>query len=210
MKPYNVYLLRLAAAVTVSFLFVGCTHTLKSKELSTLETGSPLKGIPPKTFAFKEFRDARGVVIGRLGKVLDVKKDPYLFDDGGPMRKDKLEQPPASLVAMVIRKELERNGHKCITYSAQSNPDFIIEGSVYKFDIRRTQPAEWSVFDRPFNTEVAVKLTVSPASPEKEMLTKSYEGKARLLRFKTSINLALLAMVKEISTDPDLIAFLEK
>jgi hypothetical protein len=115
-----------------------------------------------------------------------------------------LDEPPASLVAMVIRKELERNGHKCIVYSAQSNPDFIIEGSVYRFQIE---------MGRPSVTVVAVKLTVSPVSPGKEVLIKTSEGKARYssyYTYKTSVNLALLAMVKEFSTDPDLIAFLEK
>jgi hypothetical protein len=204
MKLERIYLIRLIAVVAVLLMFVGCTFTLKSNDVSTLETGSPLRGIPPKTFAFKEFRDARGVVRGNLGNVLDVKKDPYLFDDGGPTQKYKLDQPPTSLVAVVIRKELERNGHRCIGHSAQSNPDFIIEGSVYAFQIRMS---------RTFDTEVAVKLTVTPVSPGKEVLIKAYEGKAPWkggFWFKTSVNLALLAMVKEMSTDPDLIAFLEK
>jgi hypothetical protein len=203
MKPDRIHLVRLIAVVVISLMFVGCTFTLRSKDLSTLETGSPLKSIPSKTFAFKEFRDARGTVTGALGNVLDVKKDPYLFDKQGAV-KSKLDKPPASLVAMVIRKELERNGHKCIGYSAQSNPDFIIEGSVYKFEIRRSQT---------LNTEVAVKLTVNYVSPREGVLIKAYEGIARYYTYyvyKTSVNLALLAMVKEFSTDPDLIAFLEK
>jgi hypothetical protein len=174
-------------------MFVGCTYTLKSNDLSILETGSPLKGIPPKTFAFKEFRDARPFQKASV-------KDPYVF-----YPQCRLDQLPTSLVAMVIRKELERNGHKCIAYSAQSNPDFIIEGSVYRFWVDHSRA--------PSSTYVAVKLTVNPVSPGKEMLLKTYEGKARwktLYTWKTSLNLALLAMVKEMSTDPELIAFLEK
>ena len=194
MKFHSSYLLRLAAVVTVSVMLAGCTHIyMKSSEMSVLHSGSPLKGVNPKIFAFKDFRDVRG-----------KDPDPYLVT---VMRthKYRLDQPKTTFVAIAIRKELERNGHKCIAYSAQSNPDFIIEGSVYRFLVNHSTA--------PSSTQVAVKLTVNPVSPGKEMLLKTYEGKARwktLYTWKTSLNLALLAMVKEMSTDTDLIAFLEK
>jgi hypothetical protein len=204
MKPYRIYLIRLAGVVAVSLMFAGCTYTLRSKDVSVLETGSPLKSVPPKTFAFKDFIDARGTAAkeSEFRSELPVyggkgARDPYLFRQEGAL-KCKVDQLPASLVAMVIKKELERNGHKCITYSAQSNPDFIIEGSLYKFA---------------YGMLVAVKLTVSPVSPGKEVLIKTYEGKGPatiIHNCKTSLNLALMAMVKEFSTDPDLVAFLEK
>lgn len=183
MKFYSGYLMRLGAAVTVSVMFVGCTHIiLKSSEIPILQTGSPLRGVSPKIFAFKDFRDVRG-------------RDPYFMHPG-----HKLEQPAATVVAIAIRKELERNGHTCIVYSAQSKSDFIIEGSVYKFGV-------WE------GATVAVKLTVTPVPPKEGFLTNTYEGGApwRIGVSETKhLKQALLAMVKEMSTDPELIAFLEK
>jgi len=179
MKPYNIYLFTLAAAVAVTAALAGCFN-MKASEISTLKTGSPLKGVRPKTFAFKEFKDTRGI-------------DPYHVWGGY-----KLDQPAASVVAMVIRKELERNGHRCVAYSAQANRDFIIEGSVSAYSV----------------LVVGVKMTVNSVSPEKGMITKTYEGEVRGsyngYTWNTKFNHALLAMVKEMSTDPDLIAFLEK
>ncbi len=205
MKPNSIYPFRFAAVVILSVMFVGCTYTLKSNDVPILETGSPLKGIRPKTFAFKEFRDARGTVRGTFGEVLNVSKDPYLFKKEG-IDTCRLDQLPTSFVATVIRKELERNSHTCITYSAQSNPDFIIEGSVYKFGPKSG--------GRGHVAQVAVKLTVNPIFPGKEVLIKTYEGQGapdfHLYACKTPLHRALLAMVKEMSTDLDLIAFLEK
>jgi hypothetical protein len=183
MKPNSIYLFRIAAVVAVTVMLTGCTHTVKSK-ISILQTGSPLKGLPSKTFAFKEFKDVRGT-------------DPYLLSGSG-VHKYKLDQPVATAVAMAIRKELERNGHKCITYSTQSTPDFIIEGSVYMFS--------W--------INVGVKLTLNPVSPGKAVLVKSYQGECVTGECRNDadvgVDRALLAMVKEMSTDPELIAFLEK
>jgi len=180
MKPYKTYLFILAAAVVVIAVLAGCFN-MKASEISTLKTGSPLKGLPLKTFAFKEFKDAR-------------RTDPYQVWGGY----GKLDQPAAYVVAMVIRKELERNGHRCIAYSGQSSPDFIIEGSVSTYSV----------------LVVGVKMTVSSVSPEKGMITKTYEGEVRGsyngYTWNTKFNHALLAMAKEMSTDLDLIAFLEK
>jgi hypothetical protein len=179
MKPYNIYRIGFAAVAAVCVMFVGCTYTLKSNDISILQTGSSLKSVRPKTFAFKEFKA--------------VRRNPY--EVSGVY---KVDQPAAAVCAMVIRKELERNGHRCIAYSAQSNPDFIIEGSVSTYSV----------------LVVGVKMTVTPVSPEKGMITKTYEGEVRgfynAYTWKKKFNQSLLAMVKEMSTDPDLIAFLEK
>jgi hypothetical protein len=172
---------------------------MKSSEISILQTGSPLKGLSPKIFAFKDFRDDRG-----------INPDPYLMAVRG-IQKYKLDQPKTTFVVVAIRKELERNGHTCIMQSVQSKSDFIIVGSVYKFGVVYQH---W----RGEVATVAVKLTVTPVPPKEELLTKTYEGEgiARIRSafasryMKESLNQALLAMVKEISTDPELIAFLEK
>jgi hypothetical protein len=201
MKLYNKYLTGLVAIASVFFVLTGCTYTMKKNEISVLQAGSPFKGIPPKTFAFKEFRDARGKVV-----------DPYLIFQVG-IHKCKLEQPVTAFIATAIRKELERNGHTCITYSGQSKSDFIVEGSVYKC---------WIIWMEGGTSKsvahVGAKIMVSSTSSENRVLTKNYEGEygsrggTRIWGggWKSILDQAQLTMLKEFSTDPDLIAFLEK
>jgi uncharacterized lipoprotein YajG len=203
MKPYGLYLFKLGAVLAVSVIMLaGCTHAIKSDEISSLRTGSPLKSVRPRTFAFKEFVDVRG-------------NDAFVVAKGGG-HKWKLDQPVATVVATAIRKELERNGHTCVMDSPQSKSDFIIEGSVYKFWIS-TGGGGFASHTVIVRANVAVKLTVGPVSPEKGALTKSYEGEYQLAAFyisletrKDILNQALLAMVKQMSTDPELIALVGK
>jgi hypothetical protein len=194
MKPFRVYLFRFVGVITVSLLLEGCMLCIKSEDIPTLATGSPLKSVRPKTFVFKEFKDVRGTDVYLVGIV-------------------KLDSPASTIVSMSIRKELERNGHKCIVDSPQSKPDFIIEGTVYKYWL--THSIRFAS-DR-YTGNVAVKLTVSRSSIDTDVLAKTYEGEYRRdlviggpSRVKGVLNQALLAMLKEISTDPELIAFLEK
>lgn len=200
MKPYNLYLFRLAAIMAVSVMVVGCTHTIKSNEISVSQAGSPMKAVRPKTFAFKEFKDIRGT-------------DPFLVAKVG-VHKFKLDQPAATVVATMIRKELQRNGHMCVIDLPQAKSDFIIEGTVYKCWFTTEQVG---FFSKKVTANVAVKLAVSPVSPGKGVLTKSYEGEYHLAgvtvgmeKGKDILDQAILAMLKEMSTDPELIAFLEK
>ena len=195
MNTYGHYLLRFVVVVTVSFMVAGCSvpYTMKTSEIAMLQTGTPLKSVPPKIFAFKEFIDTRG-------------GNPYLYYYW-MFHKYKLDKPAATFAALATRKELERNGHTCIAYSPESKSDFIIEGSVTKFSFMEIR-------GRGVMAYVSVKLTVSPASPGKGFLSKIYEGESTRFRFnhdeKDRMNEAMLAMVKEMSTDPELIALLEK
>jgi hypothetical protein len=119
MVPFRFYLFRLAVVLAVPVLSIGCTYTLKSDEIPTLQTGSPLRGIVPKTFAFRKFKDARLI------------NDPFLVGVEYNRGKMKLDQPVATVVATAVRKELERNGHTCVVDSPQLKSDFVIEGTVY-------------------------------------------------------------------------------
>jgi hypothetical protein len=200
MKLCTNYLFKLITIIAISFILVGCTYTVKSVDLlPQMQAGSPLKSLSPRTFAFKEFRDTRGVT------------DPLLLLKAGAEL--KLDQPPAIIVATAIKRELERNGHRCIDYSPQSKADFIVEGTVYKY---------WYGFYTGFFTNThtvnaGVKLTVGPVSDDKRVLTKNYEGEYVLsdgrhprVVGKDALSQALLAMIKEISTDSELIEFIEK
>ena len=54
--PYSII-----SVSVVILLFTGCsiTHVMKASEFSTLQTGGPLRSVPSKTFAFREFKDVR-------------------------------------------------------------------------------------------------------------------------------------------------------
>jgi len=204
MKLCTIHLFGLLTLIAISLILQGCmmmSHTIASADLlPQVQAGSPLKSVSPKTFAFKEFGDTRNI------------SDPLLLMEA-PFHKYKLDQPPAILVAEAIKKELERNGHICIDYSPQSKADFIIEGTVYKYWSFYTSIA-WTYNS---TANVAVKLTVSPFSGDKRVFIKNYEGEYVLNKatyspkeVKEVLSQALMEMLKEISTDSELIEFIEK
>jgi hypothetical protein len=110
------------------FAFAGCSvnHTIKSSDIPPLQTGSPLKSVSPRIFAFKGFKDVRS---GDSYVVLNTR-------DGDIATMIRLDQPAAAVVAMTIRRNLKK-GHKCIRNSKEAAADFTIEGTVYKFWLMR-------------------------------------------------------------------------
>ena len=200
MKPYLFNLSRLVVAMAVSFAFAGCTitHTIKSTDLPQLQAVSLLKSVRPKIFAFKEFKDIRGTDarwVARAG-----------------IHEFMLDQPVAFVVAMAIRKELERNGHTCVDYTQQIKADFIVEGTVYKHGIRPVA----GFFTARMIGDAAVKLIISNTSTDKGILTRTYQGEGFIesgapggIRPRDILSQMQLAMVKEMSTDSELIDFLE-
>ncbi len=199
MKPFRVYLFRVIAVMVLTVIIAGCTITINTKNIQQLQTGSPLKSINAKIFAFKEFKDIR-------------MKEPLLVGEK-KHREINLDMPAATVVATAIKRELERNGHICVIDKPESKANFVVEGAVYKYWVR----GESSFFTAKVIGNVAVKLTVSALSDAKKVLTKNYEGEYYLssgfaISWDSMIaisNQALLGMVKEISTDSELISFLE-
>jgi uncharacterized lipoprotein YajG len=182
----------------VAILFItGCTYIVKTSDFSTLQTGSPLRGVPSKTFAFKEFKDIRNAA------------DPSLIMTWHA-NKNVLDQPPAALVAIWVKKELERNGHKCVTFSPDVKADFIIEGSIYKFTARIDE----GMFSVTQSANTGVKIMISRIPTEKGVFVKSYGGEYIMGMgtdgWKICLNQALVSMIKEMSTDTELIEFIKK
>jgi hypothetical protein len=181
----------------------GCTihKTIKSTDIiPQLQTGSPLKSISPKVFLFKEFKDIRG-------------NDPF-FVMKIDFNETKLDQTASSVIIRAIAGEFERNGHKCIMGKQPSKSDFIIEGTVYKFGLLIGS----GVSGVKMTGNVALKLTISSASGEVRVLTKNYEGEyyfssamgVPYWKWKDILKQATHDMIKEISTDSELLEFLEK
>jgi uncharacterized lipoprotein YajG len=210
MRAKRSYLIRLIGLMSTFLMLAGCatTYTIKSSDIPQLQTGSPLKSVSPRTFAIKGIRDVRGA------------NDSYMMlqNLGSGFVQITLDQPAATVVAMSIRKELERNGHKCILNSPEAKPDFLVKGTVYKFGLKE----DMSYFSQSVSAQVAVKLTISSASDEKKIFTKNYEGEYHIdgsladvqketgKDYEKILDRALLDMLREISTDHDLIEFIGK
>ena len=203
MIPLRFYLFRLAAVVAALVMLIGCTPIMKTDKIPTLQTGSPLKGIAPKTFAFKEFKDQRPT------------KDPFLVEGESHSGQWKLDQTATTVVATAVRKELERNGHTCVVDSSQSKADFVIEGALYRYSYIRVQ----SLVKTKVTAYLKMELTVRRVSPREGALTKSYQGEYGLSdagggisrgTMEDILNQAILETVKQISTDPELISFLKE
>ncbi|MBL7075797.1 hypothetical protein ISS37_11235 [candidate division KSB1 bacterium] len=197
MKGRSSYPHSIVSLMVAILLVTGCTHILKTSDFSTLQTGSPLRGVPSKTFAFKEFKRVRNV------------DDPALVAQVGAHTL-VLDQPITTFVANQIRKELERNGHKFVNISSDVKADFIVEGSIYDFTYRVQQ----RLFSTNQTAHTGVKIMISCIPTEKGVFMKSYEGAyttgGGLAGWKSSLNQALVAMIKEISTDTELVEFIKK
>jgi len=204
MKSYFIYCLRLTAfLVMVTLLFSCITHRLNT-DIPPLKFGSPLGRLHAKTFAFNKFMDDRGTE--------EVSRN-------WGAHSYKLDRPASIVVAEAIKKELERNGHKCVSASLQSKSDLIIGGTVKKYWWEFVEFIGGKTF-----SNVEVELIVSSSSNNsKRVFRKTYEGEYIFKGdsswnagydpqgnlFSELLKQALLRMVGEISTDPELIAFIE-
>lgn len=161
---------------------------------------SPLRDLSPKTFAFKEFNDVRDV------------EDPTRMMKVGVHTFD-LEDPPAILVAQWIQSEFERNGHRCVPDSRTAKADFLVEGTVFKFYVRRN--VGWTSLTD--TAETGVKVTISRLAANAGSLTKTYQATRSMASgaiagdlWRSAIHQALMATLHEMSTDPELMEFLSK
>jgi hypothetical protein len=185
--------------IIVLIQLVGCTHIWNITETPLLQMGSPMGSVEPKTFAFKDFQDLRRF------------EDPAIIMELGG-HTHKIDQTPAAFVADRIKKEFERNGHKCVDASSQTKADFIVDGVIYRFSV---------TFDRKFTgnewfANAGVKLTINRVPTGSGIFLKSYQGEYQAMqylggpKFAESLGMATQRMFKDISTDPELIEFLKK
>lgn len=197
MKARSKNLYGLLALMTTFLLFTGCapqlTHILNTREIPMLQTGSPLIGIESKIFAFNEFKDTRNI-----SYVKQIRNHTFVLD-----------QPPTNLIAMWIKKELERNGHVCITNASHVKADFVVDGAILKY--LSVGDGSWVITS---TSNIVVKLKISRIPFSLGVFEKSYEGEHRITggggdEWKISLQQALPALIKEISTDDELIKFIK-
>ena len=202
MKKLSYYLHGIISVSVVILLFTGCSirYVTKANEFSTLQTGSPLRSVPSRTFAFREFKDVRNTDNPSLLMTKDINEWV-------------LEPPPAVMVPILIKKELERNGHKCVTFSPQVKADFIVEGNIYRY----TGHLDVVPFGSQINSvNTGVKIMISAIPPERGFFVKSYEGgyteAGGFMGFtlESCMIKAFMSMIKEISTDIELVEFINQ
>lgn len=198
MKAHSKNMYGFIALITTVLLFTGCapqlTHILNTSEIPMLQTGSPLMGLESKTFAFNAFKDIRNVSF-----VKQIRNHTFVLD-----------QPPANIVAMWIKKELERSGHICITNAPHVKADFVVDGAIFKYS---SIGAGSAMITSTSNIGVILKISHIPSSLG--IFEKSYEGVHRVTgvggdEWKISLQQTLPALLKEISTDDELIEFIRK
>jgi hypothetical protein len=185
------YIRRIISWTIVFCGLIGCTYVFKTDDVPPLQVGSPLRSVSQKNFAFKEFKDIREV------------KDPLLIKKV-ELGEWKLDKPISSLVMLMLKKEFERNGHNCTAYSPQVKADYIVEGIIYKCSYSINQPQ---------TANIEVKLIINPLSDHtRNVFMKSYVGEYSIFKsgaiWKGVLTRSLLLMIKEISTDDELIDYL--
>jgi len=203
MDSREVFLPKLIGIIAIFLMLAGCAKTIviKSADIPQLQTGSPLKSVKPKIFSFKGFKDIRGT-------------DSYVMVRSGNYFPIALDRPAAAVTSMAIRKELERNGHKCVSNYTGSKSDLIIEGVVYSFGI-----IEDVIGPKSVTGNVVVKLTITPSFDSKRVFAKWYEGSYMLhskgfmsniprKEYENILIKALLGMLRDMSTDPELVEFI--
>jgi uncharacterized lipoprotein YajG len=187
--------------IALSLLLGGCSRNIKSDAFHQLQVGSPLSELKKKDFAIKEFVDVRGMPPQRVGR------------GQGGFNEMTIDQPVATVITSAIKKEFERNGHNTLLYSPESKSDFIIEGTVYRFLLIN----KFGVFGPvEYVCNVAVKFTVIPTFDANKMFVRKYEGEYSLFSswvvsnatFTEMFDQALLAMIKNMSTDQELFNYL--
>jgi hypothetical protein len=200
-QSHCIHVLAILSMATI--VISGCipAAVINTTDIPALESGSPLRSIESRTFAFNEFEDIR----------TNISDDKRLM---WPERRTwRLDQDPADLVSKAIRKELERNGHKTVAYSPVAKSDYIMDGTVFKFSVI----VNLGVWSGTVTSTIGVKLIVSRVPNSRGGFAKTYQGVYESKEGPTptnpmtiSIREALLMMVKDISTDQELVEFLQK
>lgn len=92
MKIFWYYISRLITFIFIFIMLSGCVSHNIISEIPSMQSESPLSGVPPKTFAIKEFTDSRGI-------------DPFEFMDNLGAHKFRMNKP----VSFVISKSICKN-----------------------------------------------------------------------------------------------------
>lgn len=188
---------RRAYAIALIVVLHGCTPTPIPMQVPHLRIGSPLADIPPQTFAIQ-------VTDSREEKFVTVSKNRSVGD-----------QPVASFIARTLAAELKRRGHKAVL-GAATKAHVVIVGIVKQAALKFTPHTEAGI--------VIVDISVAKSDGTRQLLSKTYDGTyykwfhaQQQSRFRENseilrdiFNGALLNLVEDFTTDPDLLDGLQQ
>jgi hypothetical protein len=171
----------------------GCTWTIVTAKQAPLQTGSALKLVKPLKVCIKDFQDMRG-----------MQKDVVHYNF-------KLDKPIATWVHDTIQREFERNGHTCLKPDKEGEADIVVEGLVYRYSI----DFQVGIYMSKMVSNVGVKMSIKAVRDPNHVFTKKYDGNSFVNSMSMPLetvsegqNEALLNMVKDFTTDQELLDFL--
>jgi hypothetical protein len=188
--------------IAVALAPTGCTtYTIAQKEVPVSKTGSPLRGVEPRTIVVRDFADSR-----------DMKK---LVGSQSGRFQLKIDRPVTGIVSEAIARELERNGHRVSGPESANQANVVISGDVLRYWVFYLDTF-WK-----FKSTANVDSQIRVAAAGVPRLSKTYRGQHLFdtalpigFRFtKMSRNLldeALLDMVRQFTTDPEFLAILRE
>ena len=188
----------LYVTLTLVILFWGACIELpmpniKMETIPELKVGSPLSGVKPVTFYVKRFGDE----VGEMIEVIPV---------GHAKGFIKIDIPANQLFSQAIANELKRNGHTVFLYENDGKADIIVDGVAKKYLIE----FPISTFHSRNTGYAEAEITLIKISDATESMSKLYRGSFDCRTVdRTCLYETLLDMVKDFSTDPDLLEFVK-
>lgn len=197
MTPSFVHFSRTAGLVAILAVGAGCSVTMNAKDVPSLQTASPLNSTRSQSFILHLFSDQQS------------RTSPVMLQVA--FNKLTLEESPASLTTTAVQREFERTGHRLIQDGEQSKGDFLVEGTLTQWSLRRDIVNSLTTI----TGEVEMTITVRPATGGKKLFTKRYRGYhyangPDLLPkvWKEVLGKAIAGSVTNMSMDRDLAAYI--
>jgi hypothetical protein len=175
------------------------TVLIEAAQQPTLQTGSPLKELPPIRIHVAEFADLRGFPREFVGR---MKNFTYEIDSS-----------VGHIVRVAVERELQRNGHLSVANTDASPAEIYLQGSVHRYLLS----TEENVMLVTVTGQVGIEIVAKSASQKRDIFNKRYAGaysmSGMFIPYREPVkvlNEALLNMIKDFTGDREFIAFLRR
>lgn len=197
MTPSLVRFRRTAGLIGIFAVWAGCSVTMTARDVPSVQSASPLNSTRSQAFVLHPFVDQQS------------RTSPVMLQVA--FNKLTLEESPAAMTTSAVQREFERTGHRSIQDGQQSKGDFLIEGTVTQWSLRRDIVNTLTTV----TGEVEMTITVRPATGGKKSLTKRYRGYHYANGpdlppkvWRDVMGQAIASTVTSMSMDRDLAAFI--
>jgi len=163
-----------------------------------------LKGVGSLKVCVKDFRDLRFIKPAAIPEAMSP----------GRYKWQKPHKPVDNLVRDGVRREFERDGHTCLGPDQEAKADVVMEGALYNYSVHHTIVG-LALYRATCN--IGVKINLRSAKDPEVVFFRKYEGTFYADKWRTSnawvntvMDEALLNMIKELTSDEDLLDFLRR